>query len=260
PVLGRDRLVGRYPVLHRCWDLLGRRRLRRGAERVRGWLECGRRRLEHWRRGRLVSRRFVGRRLGSVSLVHRGLGGRRRGRPRYRLDHRVADESREGCERGVVIQVKHRGNGVHIAIAVHREHDTPAFRRQRDRTLIDSALGETEGHVIAWDERADLFHALALGLALFFRLLAGGLGLFLRLLDGGQPLFLCLPEGFVTRLLRLIGLAQELIELSFEIRRRRVIPRRELELRSLESEYRIQREQRLLLAEYRRHNTAIGDA
>ena len=60
-------------------------------------------------------------------------------------------------------------------------------------------------------------------------------------------------------LLRQIGLAQEVVESSLEIRGRRVVPRRELELGSLEPKDRAEREEWLFFGEHRGDDAATGE-
>ena len=116
--------------------------------------------------------------------------------------------------------------------------------------MIHRALGEAERHVVSGNQRSELRDALALGLGFCLGLLPCGLALFL----GFPARFVCLPLG-------LGSFAEQLVEASgVEVRGRRVVPRRELELGSFDREDGVERDQWIFFAEHRRDHATTGDA
>jgi hypothetical protein len=111
------------------------------------------------------------------------------------------------------------GKRVHIALAVHREHDAPPIRGERDGPLFGGTLGKAEPRAIGRDDLAHARHPL----------------------------------------LVLIRLAQVVLELALEVAGRRLVPRRELELDVPHLPDRSERRDRRLVAEDGRDDAALGE-
>src|SRR5439155_7841171 len=204
----------------------GRRhwRLRRGFAR--------RRRLRHARRQR--ERGFLARRWRERDFLARRwrkghfLAWRRARRWRRlrlggrldRLDHAIAHEAGKRRERGVAIDLEVLGERLHVALAVDREHDGPAIRRERDRALLGGTLGETEARAVGRD----------------------------HLTHGLDPLLVFL------------GLAQVVLQLALEVPGRCLVPRRELEVGTAHVPDRAERRDGSLVREHGGDDPAFGEA